>query len=126
MSNRLSAYCRRPRESLKRLACNEASLLRRAGILRHAIQVYVEEGQRYETVFTFLGRNNLFNIRGRPPVWEVQSVSTRFLALPHARLVNQEDPCDIRMVSCATITEGRTFKLVGQSERRQQPQAEAA
>ena len=89
----------------------------------------VQEGQRYEMVFNFLGQNNHFNIRTRPPVWEVQSVSTRFLSIPpipHARLVNQEDPCDVRMVSCAAIADGRSFKLVGQPESRYVPEAEAA
>jgi hypothetical protein len=82
-------------------------------------EVEVHEGQRYQTVFRFLGRDKRFSVRGRPPVWEVQSVSARFFSLPHARLVNQADPCDVRTVCCHTIAEGRTFKLI--SEPRAEP-----
>lgn len=84
--------------------------------MRHEIEVH--EGQRYEKVFNIL--------EGSPTRWEVQSVSTRFLRLPHARLVNQEDPRDIRMVCCNTIADGRSFKLVSEPERQLPPQAEAA
>ena len=89
----------------------------------------VRKGQRYETVFNFLCQSKQLNIRTRPPVWEVQSVSTQFLSIPpipHARLVNEEDPCDIRMVSCAAIADGRSFKLVGQPESQHATEAEAA
>ena len=89
----------------------------------------VQKGQRYEMVFNFLGQNDHFNILTRPPVWEVQSVSTRFLSIPpipHARLVNQKDPRDIRTVSCAAIADGRSFKLVREPKSRHAPEAEAA
>jgi hypothetical protein len=86
----------------------------------------VQEGQRYQSVFRFLGRNGHFNVHGRPPVWEVRSISTDFLSLPHARLVNREDPCDVRTVSCHAIAEGRFFKLVSQPEQQAEPSAEAA
>ena len=89
----------------------------------------VQKGQRYQAVFNFLRQDIHFNIRTRPPVWEVQSVSTRFLSIPpipHARLVNEKDPSDIRMVSCAAIADGRSFKLVGQPENQHVPEAAAA
>jgi len=126
MSTRLKAYCQRQSEDLKRLASHEADRLRRAWMLRHAIQIHVQEGQRYEKVFRFLGRNPHFNVRGHPTVWEVQSVSSRFLSLPHARLVNQQDPCDIRMVACNAIAEGRSFKLISQPGEQQALESEAA
>jgi hypothetical protein len=91
-STLLKAYCQRQAEDLKRLASHEADRLRRTWMMRHAIQIHVQEGQRYEKVFKFFGRNPRFNVRGRPTVWEVQSVSSRFRSLPHARLVNQQDP----------------------------------
>lgn len=92
--------------------------------MHHGIEV--QEGQRYEKVFTFLGRKNRFRVCSRPTVWHVQSVSTRFLAAPHAWLVNQDDPRDIRLVSCETLADDRYFKLVGEPEKRQAIQAEAA
>lgn len=111
MSGRLRAYCQRHRDDLRWLAAHESQ---------------VQEGQRYEKVFSFFGRNRRFNVRGRPTVWEVQSVSTPFLSLPHARLVNQQDPCDIRLVSCNAIAEGSSFRLIGQPEGHQPLEAEAA
>jgi len=126
MSAGLKAYCQRQSEDLKRLASHEADRLRRAWMTRHVIQVHVEEGQRYEKVSRFLGRNSHFNVRGHPTVWEVQSVSAQFDCLPHARLVNQQDPCDVRMVSCDAIAEGRSFKLISQPEAQQTLGSEAA
>ena len=84
--------------------------------MRHEIEVH--KGQRYEKVFNIL--------EGSPTRWEVKSVSTRFFHLPHARLVNQEDPRDVRMVCCNTVADGRSFKLVSEPARQPSPRAEAA
>ena len=65
--------------------------------------IQVREGQYYAKVFDSLGCGML---------WEVKSVSARFLSLPHAQLVNQEDPHDIRMISCDALADGRFFKLL--------------
>ncbi len=70
--------------------------------------IQVQEGQYYAKVFDGSGCGML---------WKVKSVSTRFLSLPHARLVNQEDPRDIRMISCDTIADGQFFKLVSEPQR---------
>jgi hypothetical protein len=86
----------------------------------------VEEGQQYQMVFNWLGRTGHLSYRGRPPIWTVKSVSADFLSLPHARLVNQEDPCDIRTISCHAIAESRFFKLVSGSEEQREPSVEAA
>ncbi len=70
--------------------------------------IQVQEGQYYAKVLDGPGRGML---------WEVKSVSARFLSLPHALLVNQEDPRDIRMFSCDTIADGRLFKLLSEPQR---------
>ena len=70
--------------------------------------IQVREGQYYAKVFDGPGCGML---------WEVKSVSARFLSIPHARLVNQEDPRDIRMISCDTIADGQFFKLVSEPQR---------
>ncbi len=77
--------------------------------------IQVQKGQYYVKVFDGPGCGRL---------WEVKSVSTRFL--PHARLVNQEDPRDIRMISCDAIADGRLFQLVGEPQRQDALQDEAA
>ena len=92
--------------------------------MRHAVEI--QKGQRYEKVFKFLGRNNRFKVRGRPTVWEVRSVSARFLSVPHAWLVNQDDPRDFRLVSCNTLADSRYYKLVCQPERYHAIETEAA
>ena len=93
------------------------------------LETFVRKGQRYETVFDAFEPHDRLNICTRPPVWEVQSVSTRFRSIPpipHARIVNAEDPCDIRLVSCAAIADERCFRLVEQTEAQPVPEAEAA
>ena len=70
--------------------------------------IQVREGQCYAKVS---------DSPGCAMLWGVQSVSAQFLSLPHARLVNQEDPRDIRTISCNTIAEGRFFKLVSEPQR---------
>ncbi len=77
----------------------------------------VREGQCYVKVFDGPGCAML---------WEVKSVSAGFLSIPHARLVNQEDPRDIRMFSCDAITGGQFFKLLSEPQRQHAPQNEAA
>ena len=79
--------------------------------------IQVQEGQYYAKVFDGPSCGTL---------WEVKSVSARFLSLPHARLVNQEDPRDIRMISCDAITDGQFFKLVSEPQRQHTLQDEAA
>ncbi len=79
--------------------------------------IQVQEGQYYAKVFDDPGCRML---------WKVKSVSARFLSLPHAQLVNQEDPRDIRMISCDAITDGQFFKLISEPQRQHAPQDKAA
>ncbi len=79
--------------------------------------IQVQEGQYYAKVFDGSGCGML---------WKVKSVSARFLSLPHAWLVNQEDPRDIRMFSCDAIADGRFFQLVDEPQRQHARQNETA
>lgn len=68
----------------------------------------VREGQRYA------------KIHGRPGFksgWEVRSIVAEVKSLPHALLVNLDDPQDIRTISCNTIADRQYFKLIGQSQQ---------
>jgi hypothetical protein len=66
-------------------------------------EAQVREGQRYAKVLaTFASTMG----------WEVRSICKRIVSLPHAQLVNLEDPTDIRMVSCGTVADDRYFKLM--------------
>ena len=63
----------------------------------------VKEGQRYAKIY------------GQPDYrsdWEVSSIVAVFKSLPHARLVNVDDPQDVRIVSCDTVADRRYFRLM--------------
>lgn len=64
----------------------------------------VKEGQRYTKI---CGRP------GHRSGWEVRSIVAKYKSLPHARLVNIDDPQDIRTIACNTITDSQYFKLIG-------------
>ena len=69
--------------------------------MHHSIKV--QEGQCYKEM-------------GRPTVWEVRSVSDVFLAVPHAWLVNPEDPRVFKLVACHALADAQSFKLVSEPE----------
>lgn len=79
--------------------------------------IQVREGQCYVKVF---------DSPGCEMRWQVQSVSVQFLSLPHARLVNQDDPHDTRTISCGTIADARYFKLLSEPQPSRAAQAEPA
>ncbi len=71
-------------------------------------QAQIQEGQRYAKV------------SGRPGFrssWEVRSIVVPAESLPHALLVNLDDPNDVRSISCLTIADSQFFKLMGQSQQ---------
>ncbi len=68
-------------------------------------EAQVRKGQRYAKVFGIFD-----STKG----WEVRSICRRVVPLPHARLVNLEDPSDIRMVSCGTVADDRYFRLMSE------------
>jgi hypothetical protein len=68
-------------------------------------EAQVREGQRYAKVYATFD-----STKG----WEVRSICKRVVPLPHAKLVNLEDPSDIRMVSCGTVADDRYFRLMSE------------
>ncbi len=71
-------------------------------------QAQIQEGQCYAKV------------SGRPGFrsgWKVRSIVVPAESLPHAYLVNLDDPGDVRTISCLTIADRQFFKLIGQSQR---------
>ena len=71
-------------------------------------QAQIQEGQRYAKVS---GRT------GFRSGWEVRSIVVPAESLPHAYLVNLDDPNDVRSISCLTIADSQFFKLMGQSQQ---------
>ncbi len=68
-------------------------------------RVSVREGQRYA---------QRFRIKNRPAIWKVGSVKESG-SIPHARLVNVEDPLQTKTISCVTLISGSLFELVADS-----------
>ena len=71
-------------------------------------QAQIQEGQCYAKV------------SGRPGYrsgWEVRSIVVPAESLPHAYLVNLDDPSDVRTISCLTIADSQYFRLIGQSQQ---------
>ena len=68
-------------------------------------KVRVKEGQRYEKTSDCPGYRS---------GWEVRSIVATYKSLPHARLVNLDDPQDIRTIACNTIADGQHFRLIEQ------------
>ncbi len=71
-------------------------------------QAQIQEGQRYAKVS---GRT------GFRSGWEVRSIVVPAESLPHAYLVNLDDPSDVRTISCLTIADSQYFRLMGQSQQ---------
>jgi len=71
-------------------------------------QAQIQEGQRYAKVS---GRT------GFRSGWEVRSIVVPAESLPHAYLVNLDDPKDVRTISCLTIADSQYFRLMGQSQQ---------
>ncbi len=71
-------------------------------------QAQIQKGQRYAKVS---GRS------GFRSGWEVRSIVAPAESLPHAYLVNLDDPNDVRSISCLTIADSQFFRLMGQSQQ---------
>ena len=71
-------------------------------------QAQIQEGQCYAKLS---GRS------GYRSGWEVRSIVVPIESLPHAYLVNLNDPSDVRTISCLTIADRRYFRLLGQSHQ---------
>jgi hypothetical protein len=66
----------------------------------------VREGQRY---VQFPGTGS------RPTVWEVRSIQAGTAVMPHARLINVEDPLRKKTISCTTLANPTFYKLVAET-----------
>lgn len=51
----------------------------------------------------------------RPAVWEVGSVRAGAVPIPHARLVNVEDPLCTKTISCTTLSDPSYYELIGEA-----------
>jgi hypothetical protein len=69
--------------------------------MRHHIQVQV--GQRYFQVFVH-GSHKL--------IWEVASIHSEGEWVPHARLVNVNDPSETKTLSCSALDRQHSFRLL--------------
>ena len=63
----------------------------------------VKEGQRYA---------QRLNVASRASVWKVGSILSNVVAVPHARLVNVEDPFQTKTISCTTLANKLYYELV--------------
>ncbi len=68
----------------------------------------IQEGQHYEKIY---------GLPGFRSGWEVRSIADQVASLPHAVLVNLNDPRDVRTISCLTIAGPLYFKLVSQPQQ---------
>ncbi len=69
----------------------------------------IQEGQHHEKIY---------GLPGFRSGWEVRSIADQVASLPHAVLVNLDDPRDTRTISCLTIANPLFFKLMSQPQQR--------
>lgn len=65
----------------------------------------VQQGQRYA---------QRLGIYTRTAVWEVGSVRMDTVPIPHARLVNVEDPLRTKTISCLTLANPTFYEFLGE------------
>ena len=63
----------------------------------------VQKGQRYA---------QRPKAQHRHVIWEVGSVKTGGLAIPHARLINVDDPMRSKTISCSALTDPSYYELL--------------
>ncbi len=66
----------------------------------------VKEGQRY---------TQRLNMHHRTAVWKVGSILSSTLAIPHACLINVQDPLQTKTISCTTLVDRMYYQLVSES-----------
>ena len=71
-----------------------------------AYKLHVKEGQRYTQRLRALQHAS---------VWKVGSILSNDITVPHARLINVEDPRHTKTISCATLTNRVYYELVADS-----------
>ncbi len=66
----------------------------------------VKEGQRYA---------QRLSMQHRVAVWKVGSILSSTVAIPHARLINVQDPLQTKTISCTTLANQMYYELVAES-----------
>ncbi len=66
----------------------------------------VKEGQRYV---------QRLSMQHRTAVWKVGSILSSTLAIPHACLINVQDPLQTKTISCTTLVDRVYYQLVSES-----------
>ena len=70
-----------------------------------AQKLRVREGQRY---------TQRLSMQHRTAVWKVGSILSSTLAIPHARLINVQDPLQTKTISCTTLVDRVYYQLVSE------------
>ncbi len=71
-----------------------------------AQKLRVREGQRYA---------QRLNMQHRTAVWKVGSILSSTVAIPHALLINVQDPLQTKTISCTTLANQMYYQLVAES-----------
>jgi len=66
----------------------------------------VREGQRY---------TQRLSVKHRTAVWKVGSILSSTLAIPHACLINVQDPLQTKTISCSTLANQAYYQLISES-----------
>ncbi len=66
----------------------------------------VREGQRYA---------QRLSLQHRTAVWKVGSILSSTLTIPHACLINVQDPLQTKTISCTTLVDQVYYQLVSES-----------
>ncbi len=66
----------------------------------------VREGQRY---------TQRLSMQHRTAVWKVGSILSSTVAIPHALLINVQDPLQTKTISCTTLANRMYYQLVAES-----------
>ncbi len=71
-----------------------------------AQKLRVREGQRY---------TQRLSMQHRTAVWKVGSILSSTVPIPHARLINVQDPLQTNTISCTTLANQADYQLIAES-----------
>lgn len=66
----------------------------------------VRQGQRYA---------QRFEVRERAAIWEVNAIRNGTVPVPHARLIDVDDPLHTKTISCLALTNPSYYELIADS-----------
>jgi hypothetical protein len=66
----------------------------------------VHEGQRYV---------QRLGLHYQPPIWKVGSIKVDAVPIPHALLVNVDDPLETKTISCPTLADTIYYELLAEN-----------